>query len=202
MPRRARPRVETDTLSVEQGPSSPTLNIVAHRLDPVRQTPRVEVNFATPQCLQFERRETGEHRRCCRRNGAEAPHYPDGHSPVQSPDLQETAVAGHQVLCPDGSSIEEPRTTLACSRRTLTPGPPSRGSKRRNAFAVASTDGARQLEVSTEGRVIVECQAQVFHAGSDSDLSPLKPQAITRWRRPVIGPAAEPHCLRFVRGHT
>ena len=56
--------------------------------------------------------------------------------------------------------------------------------------------------MSTEGRVIVECQAQVFHAGSDFDLSPHKPQAITRWRRSVIGPAAEPHCLRFVRGHT
>ena len=29
--------------------SSRALNVVAHRLDPVRQTPRVEVNFATPQ---------------------------------------------------------------------------------------------------------------------------------------------------------
>ena len=70
------------------------------------------------------------------------PHYPDGHRPVQPPDLQETAAAGHQVLCPDRSSIKEPRSHH--SRRTPTPGPPSRGSKRPNAFAVTSTDGARR----------------------------------------------------------
>ena len=54
-PCRALPHVEADTPSVEQGPSCPTLNVVAHRLDPVRQSPPVEVNFATPQCLLFER---------------------------------------------------------------------------------------------------------------------------------------------------
>ena len=55
--------------------------------------------------------------------------------------------------------------------------------------------------MSAEVPVTVEGQAQVFHAGSDLDLSPFQPQAIARWRRPVIGPAAEPHCLRFLRGH-
>ena len=109
-PRRARPYVEVDTPSVEQGPSSPTLNVGAHRIDLVRQTPSVKVNLATPQCLQFERGEPDEHRRCCRKNGVEAPHYPDGRRPLQPPDLQKTAAAGYQVLCPDWSSIEEPRS--------------------------------------------------------------------------------------------
>ena len=57
------------------------------------------------------------------------------------------------------------------------------------------------LEVSAEGPVTVEGQAQIFHAGSDLDLSPFQPQATARWRRSVIGSAAEPHCLGFLRGH-
>ena len=94
---RARFHVEAGAPSVEQDRSSPTLNVGAHRIDPVPQIPSVEVNLTTPQCLQFERGEPGEYRCCCRRNGAEGPHYPDGHHPVQPPDLQETAAAGHQV---------------------------------------------------------------------------------------------------------
>ena len=49
--------------------------------------------------------------------------------------------------------------------------------------------------------VAIERQAQIRHVGSDPDLSPLQPQAIARWRRPVIGSATEPHCLEFLRGH-
>ena len=55
--------------------------------------------------------------------------------------------------------------------------------------------------MSAEGPVTVEGQAQIFHAGSDLDLSPFQPQATARWRRSVIGSAAEPHCLGFLRGH-
>ena len=94
---RARFHVEAGAPSVEQDRSSPTRHVGAHRIDPVPQIPSVEVNLTTPQCLQFERGEPGEYRCCCRRNGAEGPHYPDGHHPVQPPDLQETAAAGHQV---------------------------------------------------------------------------------------------------------
>ena len=99
--------VEVGATTVEQGPSSPTFNVGAHRVDAVRQTPNVEVNLASPQCLQFERGKPGEHRRCCRHNGAEASQYLDGHRPVQP---SATAAAGHQVLHPDRCSIEEPRS--------------------------------------------------------------------------------------------
>ena len=104
--------------------------------------------------------------------------------------------AGHQVLRPDRSSIAPRRRTADVLRRRARPAEVANVS---NAFAVESIDGAR--EVSTEGPVTVEGQAQIFHAGSNPDLSPLQPQAIPRWRRPVIGPAAESHCLGLLRGH-
>ena len=56
--------------------------------------------------------------------------------------------------------------------------------------------------MSAEAPVTVEGQAQILHAGSDPDLSPFQPQVIAHWRRPVIGPAATPHCLGFFRGHS
>ena len=99
--------------------------------------------------------------------------------------------AGHQVLRPDRSSIAPRRRTADVLRRRARPAEVANVS---NAFAVASIDGARK--VSTEGPVTVEGQAQIFQR-----LNPLQPQAIPRWRRPVIGPAAESHCLRLLRGH-
>ena len=124
-PRRARSHVEAGAPSVEQDPSSPNLNVGVHRADPVRQIPSVEINLVTPQGLQFERGKPGEHRHCCRRNGADAPHYPDGHRPVQPPDLRETAAVGHQILRPSelrrGASIAPRRRTAGALWRRARP---------------------------------------------------------------------------------
>ena len=91
--------------------------------DPQRRRPPTGPRPTEPACggkfrdtsmPAFRTGAPGEHCRCCLGNGAEAAYYPDGHRPVQPPDLLETAAAGHQVLCPDRAPLRSlDRTTPA-----------------------------------------------------------------------------------------
>lgn len=69
---------------------------------------------------------------------------PAGSTPsTRFPDQQEAVTVGPQVCCSDRSIN---RTTPACSRCPLPPGPQIPSSKRHKAFVVSSTNGIRRYK--------------------------------------------------------